>query len=455
MRTDFTPEGNQGLFMVRVSVLGLTIAAAALAADTTRASPTFNRDVLPILQKDCQTCHRPGEVAPMSFLSYESTRPWAKAIKAAVLTRKMPPWPADPRYGRFSNARILDQSEIDSLVAWVDSGAVEGDAKEEPAPVEWPDGWTIRPDVVLSMPEPFPIHANGVLELTSFTLPTGFTEDTWVTSIEIRPGNRSVVHHVSLAIVPHEDNAVYGIPQAQMKKRDAAGVAVHGIQKDDRLGLLMGLEATYDPGAAPVDYRPYHAGKLIPAGSDLVIQMHYTTNGTAATDQTRIGFTVAKEAPARQFVTVVPTALRDRAHFHIPAGDPNWETRTALVFQEDVEIAWLMPHMHLRGKDMTYRLVYPGGNSQTLLSVKWDFNWQVGYDLEKPIAAPKGSRLEVTAHFDNSANNRFNPNPNTGVWWGDQTWEEMMVPWFGVIANKGADPAKLVTYAPEISGRPN
>lgn len=389
----------------------------------------------------------------MPFLTYESTRPWAKAIKAAVLTGKMPPWPADPRDGRFSNDRTLNQAQIDTLVAWVNGGALAGDTKDAPPPVEWPEGWTIPPDIVLSMPEPFSVPAKGVLELTSFTIPTGFTKDTWITSIEIRPSNRSVVHHASLAIVPHRDDVVYGIPRTQVKKRDAAGVAVKRIQKDDRLGQFAGLEATYDPGAQPEDYRPYQAGKLIPAGSDLVIQMHYTTNGTAATDQTRIGFTVAKEAPAHRFVTLVPTSLRDRAHFHIPAGDPNWETRTALVFQEDVEIAWLMPHMHLRGKDMTYRLVYPGGESQTLLSVKWDFNWQLGYDLEKPIAAPKGSRLEVTAHFDNSTNNPLNPNPKTDVWWGDQTWEEMMVPWFGVIANKSADPEKVVTYTPEMSRR--
>jgi hypothetical protein len=340
-------------------------------------------------------------------------------------------------------------------VAWVNGGAVEGDAKDRPTPAEWKDGWTIPPDVVLSLPEQFSIPAKGVLELTSFTIPTGFTKDTWITSVEIRPSNRSVVHHASLAIVPHRDDVVYGVPRTQVKKRDAAGVAVKKIQKDDRLGEFAGLEATYDPGAEPEDYRPYHAGKLITAGSDIVIQMHYTTNGTAATDQTRIGLTVAKEPPAHKFVTLVPTSLRDRAHFHIPAGDSNWETRTGLVFQEDVEIVWLMPHMHLRGKDMTYRLIYSGGESQPLLSVKWDFNWQLGYDLAKPVAAPKGARLEVTAHFDNSANNPLNPNPKTDVWWGDQTWEEMMVPWFGVIADINADPERVAVYTPEISGRRN
>ncbi|HTS27959.1 MAG TPA: cytochrome c [Bryobacteraceae bacterium] len=434
------------------TTLGAPVLCCLLMTQVAAAATTFNRDVLPILQKNCQTCHRPGEVAPMSFLSYESTRPWAKAIKAAALTRKMPPWPADPRYGHFSNDRTLKQNEIDAIVDWVNGGAVEGDPKDRPSPVEWPDGWAIAPDVVVSMPKPFPVPAAGVLELTSITIPSGFTKDTWITSIEIRPGNRRVVHHVSLQIVPHRDDVEYGVPETKAKKRDAAGVAVRKISKADRLSdNIFSLETTYDPGAAPVDYRPYHAGKLVPAGSDFVLQMHYTTNGTATSDQTRIGFTVAKEPPDRRFVTIVPTSFRDRAHFHIPAGDANWETHTALVFHEDVEIAWLMPHMHLRGKDMTYRLVYPNGESQTLLSVRWDFNWQMGFALEKPVAAPKGSRLEVTAHFDNSANNPLNPNPNTDVWWGDQTWEEMMVPWFGVLANRNTNPDEIAAYPPEMS----
>ncbi len=389
----------------------------------------------------------------MSFVTYESTRPWAKAIQEAVLTKKMPPWPADRLYGHFANDRTLKKDEIDTLVAWVNGGALQGDAKDQPAPVRWRPGWTIPPDVVLAMPKPFPIPAKGVLELTSFTIPTGFTQDTWITSIEIRPGNAAVVHHVSVAIVPHSDDVVYGEARSQVKPRDAAGVQAKHVQKNERFGRLMGLEATYDPGAEPLDYRPYHAGKLIPAGSDLVIQMHYTPSGRATEDQTRIGFTVATEKPERQFVTVIPTALRDGAHFHIPARDANWESRTAVVFEDDVEIAWLMPHMHLRGKDMTYVLVYPGGEAQTLLSVKWNFNWQLGYQLVTPVAAPKGSRLEVTAHFDNSVNNPFNPNPNADVWWGDQTWEEMMAPWFGVLAKRDADSSELVKYAPEVRGR--
>jgi hypothetical protein len=388
----------------------------------------------------------------MSFLTYESTRPWAKAIKLAVLTGKMPPWSADSRYGHFRNEPALAQDEIETLAAWVDSGAPEGDRKDRPAPREWNDSWTIPPDTVVSLPQPVPVPAKGTVELTDIIVPSGFTKDTWVTSIEIRPGNRSVVHHVILSVVPHRDGVEYGVPHTHPQNRDAAGVATKRIAPGDRLRGLVGVEAVYVPGAAPMDYRPYRAAKLIPAGSDLLIQVHYTPNGTATTDQTRIGFTLVQGPPERRFVTVGPTALRDQAHFRIPAGDADWATRTEVVFGTDAELVWFLPHMHLRGKDMTYHLTYPGGPSTTLLSVKWDFNWQMAYEAAQPIAVPKGAKLEVTAHFDNSANNRLNPDPTRDVWWGDQTWEEMMVPWFGIVVDRKTAPRTAVYYPREFSG---
>jgi len=235
--------------MLRIlGAFGLTI-TAAMAGDAP-SSVTFNRDVLPILQKSCQGCHRPGQVAPMSFLSYQSARPWAKAIKAAVLARKMPPWSADPRYGQFLNNPTLMQSEINTLAAWADSGAPEGDAREKPAPISWLDGWTTQPDVVVSMPEPFPIPAQGVLELTDVTVPNCFQKDTWVTAIEILPGNRSVVHHADLFVVPHKPGVKYGEPRAEPKERDGDGIAIERVQNDDRLRPLRGIEAVYVPGTA-------------------------------------------------------------------------------------------------------------------------------------------------------------------------------------------------------------
>jgi hypothetical protein len=412
---------------------------------------TFNRDVLPILQKNCQTCHRPGEAAPMSFLDYSSARPWAKAIKEAVLTRRMPPWTADPRHGHFANDRTLPQSDIKTVAEWADGGAPEGDAKDKPAPVEWPDGWSIKPDLVVSLPKPFDIPASGVVEIVETTIPSGFKEDAWVTSIEIRPGNRAVVHHADLFIVRHDKNVEYGVPRIAEKERGADGVQIQRIEKKGALQSLQGLDAIYVPGAPPADYRLYDAAMLIPAGSDFTFQVHYTPNGTATTDQTRIAFTLAREKPKRRIITVVPTALRDAGHFRIPAGDPNWECGTEVQFNRDAELIWFLPHMHLRGKDMTYRLVYPGGESEIVLSVKYDFNWQLGYVVDKPIFVPKGTKLQATAHFDNSPNNRFNPDPRKDVWWGDQTWEEMMTPFFGVIVDRSAKPSKVVRYTAEFT----
>lgn len=421
--------------------------AFLLAVVARGGDATFNRDVLPIFQAKCQSCHRPGEVAPMSLLTYESSRPWAKAIKAAVLTRKMPPWSADARYGHFANDPTLTPEEIRTISQWVDRNAPEGDPKDKPAAIQWPDGWAIQPDVIVSLPHPIPVPAKGVVEIMEITIPSGFKKDTWVTSIEIRPGNRAVVHHADVFIMPHEKGVKYGVPDVAVKRRDADGVAIEKIPKEDATRGLLGLDAIYVPGAPPADYRRYSAAQLVPAGSDFMIQMHYTPNGTATTDQTRVGFTLAKDKPSRRYVTIVPTALRDAEHFHIPAGDPNWETRAEVVFERDAELVWLLPHMHLRGKDMTYRLIYPTGEAETVLSVKYDFDWQLGYELKTPIVVPKGTRLRAIAHFDNSANNRFNPNPLKDVWWGDQTWEEMMIPYFGVIVKNNANPEKIVAYS--------
>jgi hypothetical protein len=419
-----------------VKLLGPAFAVSIAAS---AGGVTFNRDVLPILEKKCQSCHRPGEVAPMSLLSYESSRPWAKAIKAAVLAKKMPPWSADPRYGHFVNDPTLTAEEIRVLSAWADSGAFEG-IGEERAAMKWPDGWAIQPDVVVSLPRPIPVPAKGVMEVMDIPIPSGFTEDTWVTSIEIRPG-------ADVFIVPHRKDVKYGVPQFEPKARDADGVQIEKMQREEPKRGLLGLDAIYVPGAPPDDYRIHGAAKLVPAGSDLVIQMHYTPNGTATTDQTRVGFTIAKQKPVREVVTIVPTAPRDKVRFHIPAGDANWEARAEVVFLQNAELVWFLPHMHLRGKDMTYRLIYPSGESETVLSVKYDFNWQLAYDVKTPIVVPKGTRLEAVAHYDNSANNRFNPDPSKDVWWGDQTMEEMMVPYFAVLVKPGTKHNKIVAYS--------
>jgi hypothetical protein len=461
--------------MNRVLVLVLLTAVTALGAEISSPSVpsdqanrvTFNKDVLPILQKNCQTCHRPGEVAPMSFLTYESTRPWAKAIKAAALTGKMPPWFADPHYGEFRNAPKLTEADINTLVAWADSGAREGNAADKPPAKQWVDGWRIQPDVIVSMPEPYYIQAKGAGEVKEFFVPNPFKEDTWITSIEVRPGNPSVVHHV-IVQVP-ERTGPKGIVQNAVlaRGRRTDGQAPEAPQGGsyssleakirERLtgrGSFTTMEAVYAPGSSPLDFRFHNSAKLIRGGKPIRIEVHYTPNGQATTDQTMVGFTVAKTPAERRFVIMAPESLVDSRR-PIPAGDANWETSGELTFIDDVELVWFMPHMHLRGKDMTFKLFYPNGREETVLNAKFNFNWQLGYEVQEPIKVPRGTRMVVTAHYDNSANNPMNPEPDKDAAWGEMTGQEMLLPWFGVVVNRDAQPDMIASYRPgDFDGRP-
>jgi hypothetical protein len=443
------------LMTKRLLVLGLVILGVAVAADGT-SSVTFHKDVLPILQENCQSCHRPGQIAPMSFLTYDGTRPWAKAMKVAVATKKMPPWFADPQFSHFANDRSLKQSDIETIAKWADGGAPEGDAKEAPAPVQWPvDGWDIQPDLVVNGP-PTVVAAspkNNVIEWYYVTVPSGIAQDTWITSMEIRPSEPAVTHHICVMFKKHTDDVKYNEPVWADRARDdkgralpsAAGLNGRGIPESVTAGT-NGIEGCYVPGQRTQDYRIHGAAKLLRAGTDIVFQMHYTPNGKQVTDRPRIGFTVAKAAPERVYVSFGMSAPSDAKSFAIPPNDGNWSSPPAVAtFAEDAELVYMFPHMHVRGKDMTYRLVFPDGTSQTILNVpRYDFNWQLAYDLAKPIKVPKGTKLEVTAHFDNSVNNKFNPDPNQTVYYGDMTWEEMMYPFFSVVVEKGVDPNKIL-----------
>src|SRR4030095_6742340 len=399
-----------GLFTV-ATMLGSVVLSTPIIV----APITFNKDVLPILQKDCQVCHRPGGAGPMSFLTYESTRPWAKAIKEKVVRKEMPPWFADPRYGGFRNAPQLTETDIKTLAAWADGGAAEAEARDNPSPLEWVDGWRIHPDVVVSMAEPYQIPAKGAGEIKSFLVPSPFKEDTWVTSIEVRPGNASVVHHV-IVQVPEENvnNKLAGFAWgARVLERDGrlkrgggdlGGYGGGGTTKEE-FGKFVTMEAVYVPGSPPIDYRFHNSAKLIPGGKEIRIEVHYTPNGKATSDQTMIGFTLAKEPAKRRFVTMAPANLIEKEFFNVPAGAPEVESTGVITFLKNVELVWFMPHMHLRGKDMTYRLEYPNGRSDTVLGAKFNFLWQLGYEVEEPIKVPKGTRMIVIAHHDNSANN--------------------------------------------------
>jgi hypothetical protein len=317
----------------------------------------------------------------------------------------MPPWFADPHYGKFANDPSLSQNEIDTVVAWVNAGSPKGDDKDLPAAPKFTAGWTIgQPDVVLEMQEEYSIPAEGTIPYLYFTIPTNFTEDKWIQAMEIRPGNRTVVHHV-IAFTQDAGTRATGEGEANRGRGQLGGIT------PNKTGVV------FSPGTA----------RLIKKGSNIVFQMHYTTNGQATKDRTKIGLVFARE-PARK-ILVTGKALNSR--FVIPAGDSNYEVKASTTFNEDSLLSSFMPHMHYRGKDFTYTAIYPDGRSEILLSVpKYDFNWQLTYILKEPLPMPKGTRLECVAHFDNSARNKFNPDPTRAVRWGDQTWEEMMIGWF-------------------------
>jgi hypothetical protein len=474
--------------MVRLVLASLAVVTAAAAADQS-APVTFTKDVLPVLQKNCQSCHRPGQVAPMSLLTYKDARPWAKAMKTAVVERKMPPWFADPAHGHFSNDRSLKQSDIDTLAKWADTGAAEGNPAAAPAPVQWPGGgWTIQPDVVMDLP-PHDVPAKGVLEWELIAFPAPFKSDAWVTSMELVPGDASVVHHICFSFEKHKPNTIYNRYEWVAVPRDATGNPTTGntgfgelpdmktairMVGSSEVKLVPGAPSIrnnndfcYIPGNSVDDYRGWNAGKLVPAGSDIIVSLHYTTSGKAAVDRTKIGFTVAKTAPARQFIVqgagedtptpvIAPTRANDRARFAsaynpefaIPPNNADYHAPPMeITFLKDVELVRLRPHAHVRGKSARYTVIYPDGREEIALDVPhYDFNWQLGY--ETALKLPKGAKLRFDFSYDNSANNKNNPDPSRWVYQGFQSWEEMMAPNLGFVLDRAADIGSLmsVTY---------
>jgi len=424
-----------------VTVACLALAASAYAAD----APTFSREVLPILQKNCQSCHRPGEVGPMPLLTFEQARPYARAIKRATETKKMPPWFADSALQHYSNDMSLPAADIATLGAWADAGAPEGNPADAPPARRFADGWNIveagrTPDKIVQMPEPYQIPASGTVEYTYIIMPTGFTEDTWVTAAEIRPGNRAVMHHAVLYIRTPGSQWLHEYPKnVPFVPQPRPGRQARSSDGDRQTEGTLADEwlVDYVPGAPPFTL-PDDTAFLVKAGSDFVLQLHYTANGTAAVDHTRIGFNLAKTPPSRRgFVALV----NDTA-FTIPAGDPAYSATARAVLATDTRILGAGPHMHLRGKAMTLQATYPDGTSEMLFNVpRYDFNWQQLYKFGEGKAAPKGTRFELVGTWDNSAANRYNPDPKVDVKWGDQSWEEMLL---GMVT-LSIDPATDVT----------
>jgi len=384
-------------------------------APTISLRPTFSRDVAPILYKNCVGCHRQGEIAPMSLLTYEEVRPWARSIREQVAQRTMPPWHAAAPKGAFSNDRRLSDEERDTLIRWADAGAPRGDPKDLPPAPKFTDGWEIgKPDVVLSMSSEFEVPASGTVPYQFFQVPTNFNEDKWLQAVEVRPGARSVVHHILVFCREPGSPRPAGFVQI-IPKMSAYG---HGDGHTRGPGALLGTMA---PGTNAMLFQPGTA-ILVKKGATLLFQIHYTANGVATRDRSSVGLIFAKQPPELE----IRNSAFVNAMFVIPAGAREQSVESAIQFEEDSHIWALFPHTHLRGKSWEYRLVYPDGRSETVLSVpKYDFNWQTYYVFARPLAVPKGTRLEATAHYDNSAENRWNPDPNIDVRWGEQTWQEM------------------------------
>jgi peroxiredoxin len=369
---------------------------------------TYAKEISRIVQQRCHECHRPGMIGPFSLLTYEDAVENSAMMKEVVTLRRMPPWHADPRYGHFSNNRRMPQSEVDTLIAWIDAGTPFGDKKDLPPPKEYAEGWVIdKPDIVFELEEEITIQADGVVPYRYYIVPTNFKEDVWIQAAEARPGNRAVVHHIIV---------FYRLPDQKDRVRNR--------------GSICGTA----PGDPPLILPP-GVGKKIPAGAELMFQMHYTPTGKVEKDRSMVGLVLYKGDKPPKHVAKSKGIMNYR--FKLPAGASNHEVRSSFTFQEDVRLLTLMPHMHLRGKDFIYRAKFPDGRDEILLSVPaYDFNWQNTYRFAEPLRLPRGTKIDCVAHFDNSAGNPANPDPKKNVRWGDQTWEEMMIGWVGYYPEK-------------------
>ncbi len=423
--------------IVMLFAVGATGRAQDARVPPTQNAPTFSRDVAPILYRKCLGCHRPGEIAPMSLITYQDVRPWARAIREKVIAREMPPWHADPAHGRFRNDRSLTDEEIGTIVKWVDGGARQGDPARMPDLPAFATGWQIgTPDVVFEMPVDYRIPADGTIDYQYFEVPTHFTEDRWIQAGEVRAGNPEHVHHIIVSVIEPGTNTRPNVMTVKAVFPDGQAPQPVGPRRlTEAQRAQLALAARRAGAVSLVNWAvgedapvyPQGVAKRIPAGSVLQFQVHYTTNGAAATDRSRIGLIFAKEPPTHE----IRTALIANTQFTIPAGAASHQVEAEATFSDDVKVWTMHPHMHLRGKDMTFTAIYPDGRREVVLRVpKYDFGWQTDYWLAEPLTLPKGSKLHVTAHFDNSAANRANPDPSASVRWGDQTWEEMMIGYF-------------------------
>jgi peroxiredoxin/mono/diheme cytochrome c family protein len=377
---------------------------------TAAGDVTYSNQIARLFNKHCVSCHRPGQIGPFTLSSYDDAAGWAEMIAEVVDQRRMPPWHADPKHGKFANDARLGDEEKQLIGRWVAAGAPEGNPNDLPEPPKFTEGWMIpEPDQVVSMPKPFKVKAEGTVDYQNFVVDPGWTEDKWVTAMEPRPGNPAVVHHIVMYIVPPRGVSKYfsaDLPKTQLD-----------------------WFASFSPGfRQPV--LPEGTARFIPAGSKLIFQMHYTPNGSEQSDQSSVGIKFADPKTVKREIAVQHSGEHD---FVIPPHADNHEVRSSYTFEHDSLLRSVSPHMHLRGKDFSYTLTYPDGKEETILKVpQYDFGWQTTYTLAEPKRVPKGAKLHCVAHFDNSENNLNNPDPTKEVRYGPQTWEEMCYGWFEI-----------------------
>jgi hypothetical protein len=440
-----------------VAAVGLVGVPATSSAQGTAPTPTFSKDVAPIFYQNCVVCHREGEIAPMSLLTYKQARPFARSIAAQVTQGTMPPWHADPKYGKFENDRRLTEKDKATILAWVNGGTPEGNPAELPTAPVFPDGWAIgKVDAVFELPENYPVPAEGTIDYKYFEVPTNFTEDKWIQAFQVKPGDPSAVHHVIVFSRPPKRPAPAGAPQtdgAQRQRQQGPFTFGPNMDEPESVKANAARQSTPNDRPAPKDgmggfvggFAPGQAIRIfregtavrLPAGSTLIFQMHYTATGKATTDRSKIGLVFAKEPPKQEMIT----AALVNQNFTLPAGAPDTKVDATMTMNTDVTLWSVMPHTHVRGRRWEVKATYPDGRTEMLVNVpKYDFNWQTEYVFDTPIKLPKGTVFHTSAWYDNSAASKTNPNPKIDVHWGEQTWEEMQFTAFSVTIDPPSKP---------------
>lgn len=423
---------------VSIAILGIALSRQSKPLAAHSADPTFAEDVAPILYANCTTCHRPDGLGPFSLLDYDSAKKKVDEMHDAVEARQMPPWHAEGPHGVFSNDRRLSDADRQTILRWIDAGAKPGDLSKLPPRPDYPTKWVLgTPDATVAMPDEFTIPATGTVEYQYFQIPTNFTEDKWIQSIEIQPGAREVVHHVLVyarapqapapaAAVPPPAPAPAGTPaQPPVLIRVRTQAALPEPPRLDtlhapprQLGVLIG---TSTPGNNVMEFAKGTALR-VRAGTILTFQMHYTAHGHEMKDRTVVGFHFAKEMPEEE---IFATAFYNGS-LKLPAGAKDVAIPAEIGAGQPIRVWGMMPHTHLRGTRWQYKLEKPDGTSEIILDVPhYDFNWQTYYMFAKPLEIPAGSKITSMAWYDNSATNKNNPDASKDVTWGDQTWEEM------------------------------